>query len=138
MAFVSCSVDDTRAFGARCAHQARAGDIYGLCGDLGSGKTEFVRGFVAALNPAARVQSPSFSLLNIYAAPSFPIYHFDFYRLKEGRELEEIGFDEYLRGDGVCCIEWADRFRELLPPGTRFLVFTDSGGQTRSIEEMPC
>src|SRR5271169_5224280 len=108
----SSSLQETRDFGASTARNALGGEVYGLVGELGTGKTEFVRGFVAKLNPDAVVRSPSFTLVNIYETSCFPVYHFDFYRLKSAAELPEIGFQEYIRSDGVCLIEWADMFKE--------------------------
>jgi tRNA threonylcarbamoyladenosine biosynthesis protein TsaE len=129
----STSAADTRAAGARSAQQVRPGDVLALCGELGGGKTEFVRGFVAHLAPDAAVQSPGFSIVNTYATPAFPVYHFDFYRLKSPHETTEIGFDEYLHGDGVCCIEWADLFSELLPSHAWWIYFKDTGDNRREI-----
>ena len=84
----------TRQAGARLAKIVKAGDIYILDGDLGSGKTEFVRGFTESLGGNAIVKSPSFSILNIYQTISINVYHFDFYRLSDASELEGLGFDE--------------------------------------------
>jgi tRNA threonylcarbamoyladenosine biosynthesis protein TsaE len=131
----SSSVADTWAAGARSAHKARPGDVLALCGELGCGKTEFVRGFVAHLAPNAAVRSPSFSLVNTYATPAFPVYHFDFYRLKSPQEMTEIGFEEYLRGDGVCCIEWANLFAGLLPSHAWWFYFKDTGDDRREIAD---
>jgi tRNA threonylcarbamoyladenosine biosynthesis protein TsaE len=129
------SVEDTRNAGAGLAVQASAGDVYGLVGDLGTGKTEFVRGFVAALEPAAGVHSPTFTLVNIYDCLKWPVYHFDFYRLKNSGELREIGFYEYAwAGDGVCLVEWADMFPEALPEGTRMIRFSAESESVRRIE----
>jgi tRNA threonylcarbamoyladenosine biosynthesis protein TsaE len=127
------SVDDTRALGARAALAARANDCFALEGELGAGKTEFVRGFVASLNPAAAVRSPSFSICNIYETKKFKVYHFDFYRLSGAAELSETGFDEYVTGGGVCLIEWGTRFPEVLPPHTKVITFTDAGNGIREI-----
>jgi tRNA threonylcarbamoyladenosine biosynthesis protein TsaE len=128
------SAQATRAAGAKLAVRARPGDCYALEGDLGAGKTEFVRGFVASLAPAAAVRSPSFSILNIYETPRFPVYHFDFYRLGDAAELGEIGFDEYVSGEGVCLIEWGTMFPEVLPPNTTIIRFRDIGDTRREIE----
>ena len=133
MEIVSQSVQDTRAAGARLALSARPGDVYALVGELGCGKTELVRGFVSELSGECAVHSPSFSVLNIYDVPAFTVYHFDFYRLKKAAELVEIGFEEYARGDGVCCIEWADMFPEVIPRKARYVRFTDKGNGVRSI-----
>lgn len=135
MKIVTKSTEETRAVGARIAQSARPGDIYALIGELGTGKTELVRGFVAALEPDAPVRSPSFTLLNIYETPRFAVYHFDFYRLNEPGELTEIGLNEYLSADGVCLIEWADMFIDELPPESLHTIrFEDAGGDRRRIE----
>jgi len=133
MEIKSNSISDTRAFGAKIALEAAPGDVFGLIGDLGCGKTEFVRGFVAALCAVCEVHSPSFSILNIYETPKFQVYHFDFYRLKKQAELVEIGFEEYLYGAGVCLIEWADMFPEVLPNSAKLIRFSDLGGSGRKI-----
>jgi tRNA threonylcarbamoyladenosine biosynthesis protein TsaE len=133
MKAITASVDATRALGARQAAGALAGDCWALEGELGAGKTEFVRGFVAALNPAAAVKSPSFSICNIYETEKFPVYHFDFYRLASAAELGETGFDEYASGGGVCLVEWGTKFPEVLPPQTTVIRFRDAGGGVREI-----
>jgi tRNA threonylcarbamoyladenosine biosynthesis protein TsaE len=130
---ISHSVVETRQAGARIAKTAQAGDVIALIGELGTGKTEFVRGFVEALCGPAAVRSPTFSIVNIHDAPEFPIYHFDFYRLKKKEELLEIGFYEYVTGDGVTVIEWADMFPDVLPQGSQHINFTDKGDNEREI-----
>ena len=129
----STSVEETRRAGARLAASAKAGDIYALIGELGTGKTEFVRGFVASLCAGCAVRSPTFTLVNIYDTPAYPVYHFDFYRLKKAEELIEIGFHEYVQGDGVCFIEWADMFPEAIPSAVQQIRFTDMGNGQRLI-----
>ncbi len=131
---ISHSVEETRAFGAHAAKTARPGEVFALVGGLGSGKTEFVRGFVEALCGPSEVRSPTFSIVNIHDAPEFPVFHFDFYRLKKQEELVETGFYEYVRGDGVVLIEWADMFPGVLPPETRMIRFEDKGNGRRAIE----
>jgi tRNA threonylcarbamoyladenosine biosynthesis protein TsaE len=133
MEIKSPSLSDTRAAGALLASQAEAGQVFGLIGELGCGKTEFVRGFVAALCDTCEVRSPSFSILNIYETPALPVYHFDFYRLKKQAELVEIGFEEYLYGEGVCLIEWADMFPDVMPNSTTLIRFSDLGDSRRLI-----
>jgi tRNA threonylcarbamoyladenosine biosynthesis protein TsaE len=130
----TASVEATRALGARTAAGACAGDCYALEGELGAGKTEFVRGFVAALNPAAAVKSPSFSICNIYETEKFPVYHFDFYRLSDAAELGETGFDEYASGNGVCLVEWGTKFPQVLPSHSKIIRFRDAGGGVREID----
>ena len=134
MQILSSSVDQTRQAGNRLAQSAHAGDIFALIGELGCGKTEFVRGFVASLCDSCNVRSPTFTIVNIYDTPAYPIYHFDFYRLKKAEELIEIGFSEYIQGQGVCFIEWADLFPQALPQNTCQIRFFDTGNGQRSIE----
>jgi tRNA threonylcarbamoyladenosine biosynthesis protein TsaE len=133
MIFESKSVEDTRKIGAQLAEKLHAGDVFALEGDLGAGKTEFVRGLVAALGGSVVVRSPSFSILNIYQAAVMPVYHFDFYRMVDSDELYEIGFYEYIAGDGISLIEWATMFAEVLPPNTKVLRFCDKGENLRQI-----
>ncbi|MBD3344034.1 MAG: tRNA (adenosine(37)-N6)-threonylcarbamoyltransferase complex ATPase subunit type 1 TsaE [Chitinivibrionales bacterium] len=134
MSVTTRSADDTRSLGAKTAAKARVGETYALIGELGAGKTEFVRGFVDYLNPQVKVQSPSFTILRTYQTRSFPVYHFDFYRLSHPDELIEIGFADYVGADGVCLIEWADRFPEVLPEDVRTIRFSDRGDDIREIE----
>lgn len=134
MKIIASSLDETRKLGARIAQLANPGDIYALEGDLGTGKTEFTRGFVDKLDETIIVRSPSFAIVNTYRTPSYPVYHFDFYRLTDSTELYEIGYEEYLTDDGVCIIEWATMFPEVLPDYTRYLRFTDTLDGHRSIE----
>ena len=130
----SKSDEETRAIGARLALTAAIGDVYSLDGDLGSGKTEFTRGFVKALTNGAETRSPTFSIVNTYQTPQFPVYHFDFYRIESPNELTSIGFDEYVYGDGVCLIEWGGLFPDLLPDYVRSVRFTYAGENRRVIE----
>lgn len=134
MQLYTSSVEQTRQAGARLARIVKAGDIYILDGDLGTGKTEFVRGFTESSAGNVIVRSPSFSILNIYQSGSIEVYHFDFYRLSEASELEELGFDDYIYGDGVCLIEWGSLFRESLPPETRTIRFSDKGECQRVLD----
>jgi tRNA threonylcarbamoyladenosine biosynthesis protein TsaE len=134
---VSHSVEETRQAGARLAKTAASGDVYALVGELGSGKTEFARGFVEALCGPAAVRSPTFSIVNIHESPDFPVYHFDFYRLKSKEELVEIGFYEYVRSNGVVLIEWADMFPDVLPRETATIRFVDKGNNRRDIRIGP-
>jgi tRNA threonylcarbamoyladenosine biosynthesis protein TsaE len=127
MTHFSSSVAETRALGARTAAATLPGDVYALEGDLGAGKTEFVRGFVGALSEKVTVRSPSFSILNLYETPAFIVCHFDFYRLADVSELEEIGFSEYVTGGAVCLIEWGTLFPGALPEHTKIIRFRDKG-----------
>lgn len=134
MIIKSNSTEETRAAGAGVVSKTEPGSVYALVGPLGAGKTEFVRGFMKRLNPASVVRSPSFSLVNTYAAPEFRVHHFDFYRIAKREELAEIGFDEYVWSEDVSLIEWADLFPDVLPPNTKYVKFRDEGGSKRTIE----
>lgn len=131
----TASAEETRALGARLAQIAQPGDVFSLDGDLGSGKTEFVRGFVEALSPnGADVRSPTFSIVNTYKTQKFPVHHFDFYRIEDPRELASIGFDEYAGGDGVCLIEWGMMFPNTLPGHVKVINFTEVEDSARVVE----
>jgi tRNA threonylcarbamoyladenosine biosynthesis protein TsaE len=133
---ISQSADETASFGWAQAATLRRGDVVALCGDLGAGKTQFVKGLAAGLNSEATVTSPTFTLIHEYVGGRLPLYHFDFYRLDDEDEALKIGLDEYLNGDGVCVIEWADKFPELLPPETKWYRFTHRTDGARAIEEV--
>jgi tRNA threonylcarbamoyladenosine biosynthesis protein TsaE len=113
---ISTSPEDTIAIGRGFASAAKTGDVFALTGDLGAGKTQFVKGFVAGMGSDAEVTSPTFTLIHEYPGGRLPVYHFDFYRIESAEALVRLDFDDYVTGDGVCILEWADRFRELLPP----------------------
>ena len=135
--FISDSPERTAAAGAACAQRAQRGDVLALTGDLGAGKTQFVKGFVAAIASTAQVTSPTFTLVHEYSGGRLPVYHFDFYRLASAEELARLGLDEYLFGDGVCIIEWADRFAQVLPASTRWIsleVRTESSRLIRGLD----
>ncbi len=132
--FTSNSAADTAAAGAALARAARKGDVFALVGDLGAGKTQFVKGFAEGIGSTAAVTSPTFTIVHEYDGGRLPVYHFDFYRLDSADAVIRLGFDEYLYGDGVCLIEWADRFRPLLPDDTRWLLFTVQGETVRAID----
>ncbi|HTX19417.1 MAG TPA: tRNA (adenosine(37)-N6)-threonylcarbamoyltransferase complex ATPase subunit type 1 TsaE [Bacteroidota bacterium] len=102
------TAEETQKLGSDFAAVLRRRDVVALYGGLGSGKTQFVKGVCKGLGVRDHVVSPSFTILNEYSEGHFPIYHFDFYRLRSIAELAEIGFEEYLFGEGVCLIEWAD------------------------------
>lgn len=91
------------------------GSIVALYGDLGTGKTRFVQGICKAFKIKHNVTSPSFTIINEYKSETITIYHFDFYRISELDELDEIGFDDYIYSNSISIIEWADRIKPLLP-----------------------
>lgn len=107
-------------------------DIVAFTGDLGAGKTSFIKGMLAGQLREEEVQSPTFVYLNVY--PSKPIvYHFDLYRLKSAEEFLSMGFDEYFEKDGICLLEWADRIETILPPHTQFVHLEGTGAPPRKI-----
>ncbi|MGI6263497.1 MAG: tRNA (adenosine(37)-N6)-threonylcarbamoyltransferase complex ATPase subunit type 1 TsaE [Succiniclasticum sp.] len=107
----------TKALGTLLGSLAASGDIFCLTGDLGTGKTLLTKGLASALGVEENdVVSPSFSLLNVYEGGRLEVRHFDLYRLNSPEELADIGFYEYVGGDGVTVIEWADLFTSELPP----------------------
>ena len=131
--FISDSPEQTAEAGAECGRGARRGDVIALVADLGAGKTQFVKGFVAGAGSRAEVTSPTFTLIHEYTDGRLPVYHFDFYRLSSTDEAMRLGLDDYLCGDGVCVIEWADRFRELLPPTARWITLDVQSDTARAI-----
>ena len=110
------SAEETFALGKQFGQAAAAGEVYALIGDLGVGKTVFTQGFAAGLGITEPVNSPTFTILQIYEGGRLPLYHFDVYRIEDPEEMFEVGFDEYLYGHGVCLVEWADLVAEDLPP----------------------
>jgi len=107
--------EETFFVGERLGELCCSGQVYSLCGDLGTGKTVFAQGFAKGLGIADPVNSPTFTILQVYSAGRMPFYHFDVYRIADVAEMEEIGYEEYFYGDGVCLIEWADLIEEILP-----------------------
>lgn len=110
---------ETFAFGRCLGKKAAPGEIYTLTGDLGAGKTVFTKGFAEGLGIRETVSSPTFTIVQVYDGGRLPFYHFDVYRIGNIEEMDEIEYEDYFFGDGVCLIEWADLIRELLPEGTK-------------------
>ena len=106
--------EQTVALGHRLGQLSQAGDLFLLSGELGAGKTCLVRGIAAGLGVSGHAFSPSFVLVRQYPG-RLPLYHMDFYRLEQPAEIADLGLDDYLFGDGVCAIEWAERACDLLP-----------------------
>ena len=132
---ISRSVDETVAIGRRLGEAARIGDVFALVGDLGAGKTQLVKGIAVGVGAAADVTSPTFTLIHEYVGGRTPLYHFDFYRIESAQEAAHLGLDEYFFGDGVCVVEWADRFAELLPASSRWLSIAIGENGTRIIAQ---
>ncbi|MBQ7503641.1 tRNA (adenosine(37)-N6)-threonylcarbamoyltransferase complex ATPase subunit type 1 TsaE [bacterium] len=114
LSFFSSEEHETEALGERLAELLEPGDVIGFYGDLGAGKTAFVRGLARALQAKETVSSPTFVLMHIYEG-RIPVYHFDAYRLKDAGDLINIGAEEYIGGDGIACVEWSERVEEILP-----------------------
>jgi tRNA threonylcarbamoyladenosine biosynthesis protein TsaE len=131
---VSHDVAETESIAARLAATLRPGDVIALHGDLGAGKTQFVRGLLIGLGGDGRaVSSPTFVLLNVYAGGRLALYHLDAYRVAGAEDFSAIGFEELLEQGGVVAVEWPSRVAELLP-ARRIDVYLESDGQTtRSI-----
>ncbi len=114
--FLSSSPEETEAIGARLARVLSPGDVVAFSGDLGAGKTAFVRGLARGLEISGRVTSPTFTIVNEYEGGRLPLFHFDLYRLGSADELFDIGWEDYLARGGVCAVEWSERMEELLEP----------------------
>ena len=106
---------ETISAGKTFAGQLRQGDVVALFGDLGAGKTRFIKGMCLGLGVHENVASPTFTILREYNAGNVSIYHFDLYRIASEREIFELGFEEFVNNDGICFIEWADRAQKFLP-----------------------
>lgn len=107
--------EETFALGKKIGELAKPGQIYTLMGDLGVGKTVFTQGVAAGLDITEPISSPTFTIIQEYESGRLPFYHFDVYRIGDIEEMEEIGYDDYFFGQGICLIEWADLITEILP-----------------------
>ncbi len=110
----TCSQDETMLVGRALGSILKSGDVVCLSGDLGTGKTAFTNGIACALGIDDYITSPTFTIVNEYKT-EVPLYHFDVYRIADSEEMYDIGFEEYLYGDGVVVIEWAELIRDILP-----------------------
>ena len=125
--FESAGPEDTFALGAAFARQAKPGDVYCLDGDLGAGKTVFAQGFASGLGVRDAVNSPTFTIVNVYEGGRLPLYHFDLYRIEEPEEMEEIGYEDFFYGEGVCLVEWSCLVPEIIPEGAVRIRIERSG-----------
>ena len=112
--YISNSYEDTLKIASEFAKTLKKGDVVTLNGDLGAGKTAFTSGVVSALGSNDRVQSPTFTIVNEYRHGSIPVFHFDVYRILDSDEMYDIGFDDYIFGEGVCIIEWAENISDII------------------------
>ena len=111
----SFCVKDTYKLGEKIGQMAKPGMVISLTGDLGVGKTVFTQGLAKGLGIEEPVNSPTFTIVQVYEEGRLPLYHFDVYRIGDIEEMDEIGYEDYFYGEGVCLIEWADLIREILP-----------------------
>jgi len=132
--FTTRSVDQTQALGRRLGALLQPGDVVALVGQLGAGKTYFVKGVAVGLGVAddRQVNSPTFVLVNEYKG-RMPVHHLDVYRLGEPEELTALGFDEICSSGGVVIVEWADRVREVMPERTVWVEIAVTGAEEREV-----
>ena len=109
------SPEETFELGKKIGEAAKPGQVYTLNGDLGVGQTVFTQGVAAGLGITEPVSSPTFTIVQVYEEGRLPFYHFDVYRIGDIEEMEEIGYDDYFFGEGICLIEWAELIRDILP-----------------------
>ena len=109
------SPKETYELGIAIGKLAKPGEVYTLTGELGVGKTVFTQGVAAGLEICEPVNSPTFTILQVYEEGRLPFYHFDVYRIADVEEMEEIGYEDYFYGQGICLIEWAQLIEDILP-----------------------
>lgn len=114
MKYITNSYEETERAAAEFAESLKGGEVIAMYGDLGAGKTAFVRGLARALGIEGHITSPTFTIMNAYEG-RLPLYHFDVYRIADPDEMYEIGYDDYIGSDGVCVIEWAELIEDILP-----------------------
>ena len=113
---------ETFELGVYIGKQAKAGDVYTLIGDLGVGKTVFTQGLAKGLEIDEPISSPTFTIVQVYEEGRLPFYHFDVYRIGDVEEMEEIGYEDYIYGQGVSLIEWSNLIEEILPERRREII----------------
>ena len=136
MIFETYSEKETYELGYKIGQECKPGQVYTLIGDLGVGKTVFVKGVAEGIGTKEYINSPTFTIVQVYDDGRLPLYHFDVYRIEDEDEMYEVGFDDYLYGEGVCLIEWADLVKGLIPKAhTRIEIKKDldKGFNYRSI-----
>ena len=115
MIYETFSPEETRELGRKIGAKAAPGSVYTLVGDLGVGKTVFTQGIAEGLEIEESICSPTFTIVQVYEEGRMPFYHFDVYRIGDIEEMDEIGYEDYFYGEGVCMIEWANLIEEILP-----------------------
>lgn len=116
------SAKETFDLGVLIGKKALKGEIYSLIGDLGVGKTVLTQGLASGLGIEEPISSPTFTIVQVYDEGRLPFYHFDVYRIADIEEMDEIGYEDYFFGDGVCLIEWANLIEEILPQNIKEII----------------
>ena len=119
--YESYSEGDTLSLARKLGEAANEGDIFCLIGDLGVGKTVFSKGFAQGMGIDEHITSPTFTIVHEYEGV-LPLYHFDVYRISDASEMDEIGYEEYFYGQGVCLIEWANIIPEIIPQSAKYIT----------------
>lgn len=119
---ITNSPQETFEFAEKLAGKAKPGDIICLDGELGTGKTVFTQGFARGLGITGPVNSPTFTIMQIYDEGRLPLYHFDVYRIGSPDEMDELGYEEYFFGEGVCLIEWSSLIEDIIPEYAKHVV----------------
>ena len=122
MVIETWSPKETYALGEKIGREALPGQVYTRNGDLGVGKTVFTQGVAAGLGIQEPVNSPTFTIVQVYEEGRMPFYHFDVYRIGDVEEMEEIGYQDYFYGEGLCMIEWAQLIEEIIPENARHIT----------------
>ena len=133
MEYRTHSAAETEAVGEALAHSLTPGTVIAFTGDLGAGKTAFVRGLARGLGVTDRVTSPTFTIVNEYEGGRLPLFHFDMYRLGSSEELFDIGWEDYLSRGGICAVEWSERVSDALDGAIRVDIRRGGGDSDRII-----
>ena len=133
MRYISNNVEETERIGAELACRLSSGSIVAFTGDLGSGKTAFVRGMASGLGVKERVTSPTFTIVNEYIDGERPLFHFDLYRLYDADELFDIGWEDYLSRGGICAVEWSERAMDAMDDCVRVDIVRGESDNQRII-----
>lgn len=134
MQIISNSVEETERMGAQLAEKLPSGCVVAFTGDLGAGKTAFVRGMAHGLGITERVTSPTFTIVNEYEGGNRPLFHFDLYRLGDADELFDIGWEDYLARGGICAVEWSERAEDAMERCIRVDIRRGEHDEQRVIE----
>lgn len=129
----SANEQETEALGQELVRQMAPGSVVAFTGDLGAGKTAFVRGMARGLGVTQRVTSPTFTIVNEYEGGTLPLFHFDMYRLGSADELFDIGWEDFLRRGGICAVEWSENIQDALESDTIYVDIRRGQGDTDRI-----